>query len=1387
MGLTLRLQTFLLVYLFAAEVGAAETTIEIHIDGEAIADASVNVRKGWTTESTLKTDESGRAVIDCNGCTVIADHVISGESFVSHEITPNASLALNRVELRRQVTLSGTVIVPKMCNCIYSFNNLDTGHNIGSGRGAVNGLEWPFEQVVPAGRYRIVVETSTWDQKLGRVAPSDRYLASVGVDAREESVSGIIIAAVPSPGSPRFSKTPPNGLLISGTPPAERGYSKISGLPGSVEPLVRLNVQNLQTGQVAEGASEPDGSFEVRLIAPPGSSVLVAQDRHAIDNYNDPANLPGTVIRIPIENEMLAISTGQRLNGRNQNAIGSKSEVYGGTDAGVAWLSGTLDTNSWSQGDQGKIAGELSIYSRNVDEVSLPTFSTADAYLELIIDEEGRQRAAGPENSSSDMTPSGLPIDRSEPSWREMIRVGTINFSGYEKISEGVAKGSWDLDYSVPEGTPDGIYQLVLTGQGWSMNPWVKGLDTGKLYFSDIFGEPSFHVSTIHGAARINVGKVSPPRLYSTLLMNTFSNGVRGVVAQEDIGKFGISGHLITNTARLIVPLMNDSRTATAEYNLEPFIPLTAYSNKAWLHPPKTPFKFPSGSLSMTLTYPDGSKKIIGPHPIVGSYQQKAKNDLGEDMHRNSNAPAIHLGLTTGSSDFLTSFNQYGEHEIVMSGTVEDVYGQAYDLSGTYKIDVAETLDFETGVFPSTPFEVNDVFSSAVIIQPGVPADVEIAVSLLPKSSKANEIKKTFRGRANRFGYFVSDETDFVFSEDGEYRVDYNISYTAPDGTLWMGARTWGSVVETPRSAIIAHGSRGSESNQEQRQWYLFNDTASDRNAHFFFPYQSGDVMWTENFTEWNAAMTNIVTLEDGDGSLAEIIGNRDTTNLDVDSMRLYSTSGDSGSNAIPPFVDPKNINNHWAYYYSGSGRPGVSVREFVGTDTSSNGYWRFNTPYAYQLGNGYQGDQEGDFKFLFGGAVYRAPNEDFQYYGAYGAMWAMIPASDAQGGRVMPPFQGAAGGPSGGPLFTINGEDIDLFLHPQGVRPGSILEVGDTFSFSGQVGPTLASKVAVTVTAPSGKVTSFSGNANKIGYFYRPSSNFTVEETGVYTVKVDVTHEGGTSAGVVETPFPTGGVLGAPDGQFSFYVVDAKSKTARLTGNVPSLLSDAAIVDFDLSAESAFDVATVHQTTSMPGVILEQRTMSKPSYRYDALSLNKTFPNLDIPDGEFEKRNGSDTVTVSFLIEGIDKLGNKTFEGRQVLIQGEQIINLNHKSALTGGMEIRLAKSDLKSGENLKADLFFEGRGEADIYVALVLLDGSFVTLGSPLSISAVGEVLTFANALDIERQSELAVIDLPLSSQTPEGVYKFFVVATRAGQSLADTTKWLGSSEASFSFKRE
>ena len=77
------------------------------------------------------------------------------------------------------------------------------------------------------------------------------------------------------------------------------------------------------------------------------------------------------------------------------------------------------------------------------------------------------------------------------------------------------------------------------------------------------------------------------------------------------------------------------------------------------------------------------------------------------------------------------------------------------------------------------------------------------------------------------------------------------------------GQQKLGNVVESPDSLIVTHGKRGSESNTEKRQWYNMEDTNSDQNAHFFLPYQTGDISWMDNSTTWNAAMTNIVTIED--------------------------------------------------------------------------------------------------------------------------------------------------------------------------------------------------------------------------------------------------------------------------------------------------------------------------------------------------------------------------------------------------------------------------------------------------------------------------------------------------------------------------------------------
>ena len=96
-----------------------------------------------------------------------------------------------------------------------------------------------------------------------------------------------------------------------------------------------------------------------------------------------------------------------------------------------------------------------------------------------------------------------------------------------------------------------------------------------------------------------------------------------------------------------------------------------------------------------------------------------------------------------------------------------------------------------------------------------------------------------------------------------------------------------------------------------------------------------------------------------------------------------------------------------------------------------------------------------------------------------------------------MPPFQGNAGGPNGGPLFNLHGRDVDIFFLPLGVRPGSVLEVGDVFRMAGSIMPTLPSRVEYTVDSPDGSSRTFNGRANSIGYYYLHEDDFVLDKPG--------------------------------------------------------------------------------------------------------------------------------------------------------------------------------------------------------------------------------------------------------------------------------------------------
>src|SRR5205085_10171779 len=155
---------------------------------------------------------------------------------------------------------------------------------------------------------------------------------------------------------------------------------------------------------------------------------------------------------------------------------------------------------------------------------------------------------------------------------------------------------------------------------------------------------------------------------------------------------------------------------------------------------------------------------------------------------------------------------------IVMSGTIDDIWGNTYEGGGTYEVDVARPLDLEFGVLPGSPFESGNFFAPTVVIQPPLPADVEVKVQLLPNSDPSKAMVTTVRGRANRFGWFASNPISM--SAAGEYRADVTARFTDAGGTLWSGAATWGSVVATPGSSIVTKGRRGFDAvNVSQLQW----------------------------------------------------------------------------------------------------------------------------------------------------------------------------------------------------------------------------------------------------------------------------------------------------------------------------------------------------------------------------------------------------------------------------------------------------------------------------------------------------------------------------------------------------------------------------------------
>jgi hypothetical protein len=585
----------------------------------------------------------------------------------------------------------------------------------------------------------------------------------------------------------------------------------------------------------------------------------------------------------------------------------------------------------------------------------------------------------------------------------------------------------------------------------------------------------------------------------------------------------------------------------------------------------------------------------------------------------------------------------------------------------------------------------------------------------MPNSDLTGAISTTIAGQANRFGYFQPlTGTEIRFDTPGEFRVDISATYASPDGTLWAGYVTWGNVVEGLSPLIEAHGRRGLDyeadldPNDHSPAWFTVNNLPPRfLGLEIYYPYFSGDIHWgdeTEGVSPGNS-IHPAVTVKDLTGANETIYNllrshydratNRfrppptdwELTGLNkriaVDEAPLFITT----QSGIDPAVDPDDI-DLWGYWYGSSERPDVHVREIISEDGHGTGYWRFDDTYGYQIGEPADGDQPGDLKWEFGGVVLRTITDTnpLNEYAIYSSLWVLLPHNDPVGARVTPPFQDATGASiNGGPILTLLGEEIDMLFLPKGVRPGDILELGDTFSFSGHVGPPLDSRVSITVTLPSLNVITATWHANKIGWLYDPTFDFLVEETGRWTVEVFVKHDQPyVGNGTIPQSHNTGTVLGLDtpgnptfNRTYEFYVVSPDALRLLITSPPPGFIPwpNAMVEPIEILGLAPPGTTAVHYTIHDKGIVMGLGTANLEangifSFVYDARSLHDQFPMLSLTAHEGKWEGLADEVAINlFAIGGVTPQANTvTLIGEEVFIGGGEMAPAYLPAILSGG-----------------------------------------------------------------------------------------------------------------------
>ena len=860
-----------------------------------------------------------------------------------------------------------------------------------------------------------------------------------------------ISLALPNPGNATelaIPDNPPIASLIEVADPDASGDVTVTGQPGAVPPNSFVMVVTLDTGHFEHSQAAGDGSFSVSTFAPAGTSILIKADpsgavlQRVLDEIfrsggeGNMAPLAGTILRVEDPP-----ATGPEVPFGGAGTVGTTITC---SDPSLPpWtFQGTISSQELAPGETFRLRGLLSITSPALREAGEMRVSVRLTLIRLSR-ADGVADLARNTFASVLLTPTGFPIERGPQT--EVFLEHPPGFP-LTKVVSNRAEAVYDRSVTLQADLPPGYYRPVLSfffeGVPAECPPTRPTLSVDK---------PGIRADNTMYLPVVRVGDPAAPRVFSALLTDTLSNGTRGVGAAEDRGRFGVAARILTQSETFIVPRLNSASGEPLTYRLEPFAPTLSRGDRGIPPtPPLIPFRFPSGRLTVQVRKPDGSVDVLGPASFVQARVKTLVDRNGETLDRGGGHLTDVYQLSTMDPSFEFQFTQDGRHLITLDGSIEDIWGTAWSAGGAYEVYAARPLSLDTAVLPMTSFEVGDVFAPGLLLTPPVAALVDVRFRLLPNSDPGRTIEWRVSGQANRFGYFNPDSGGIPLEFPGEYRVDVTASFRDKQENLWMGSRTWGGVVAPRNSGIIAHGRRGIDDLPDiGPQWFFRTQTSSiPGSSHVPFPFHSGDVSWLEK----QDAVRPILTFQDPGGQLISLLrphnfdaGHDGSTRFEeraaAGEIPLFS-SGPVQS-TVDPHLDPANL-DFWGYGYMSVQRPLVRVREEIAEDAIASAYWRFDAQYACQIGMGPNGDLKNDIKFQYGGVVLRGVAIDEPQHAIYGSLFVLVPDDDPEGGtRTFPPFQGNGGGPSGGPIMTLKGREVDLFIHLTGVRPGTILEAG--------------------------------------------------------------------------------------------------------------------------------------------------------------------------------------------------------------------------------------------------------------------------------------------------------------------------------------------------------